>query len=178
MKTEYDKQAEGFLNKTDSEFKAEFIKKDFHFDGDTEKRDIYKCTLKRGKREYIFEFGSSINDSGFYYTIGVQKRAIDRKLLDQPKERVLKHVLRESGHVFMNNGKSDIIHYPKAPTAYSVLACLQKYEVGTFEDFCGEFGYNEDSIKANKTYKAVLNEYNNVCALYNEKELELMSEIQ
>ena len=52
------------------------------------------------------------------------------------------------------------------PTMYDVLACLQKYEIGTFQDFCSDFGYNDDSIRAYKTYKAVLKEYNAVNRLF------------
>ena len=48
------------------------------------------------------------------------------------------------------------------PTMYDVLSCLQKNEIGTFQDFCSDFGYNDDSIRAYKTYKAVLKEYNAV----------------
>ena len=52
------------------------------------------------------------------------------------------------------------------PTIYDVLSCLQKYEIGTFQDFCYDFGYNDDSIRAYKTYKAVLKEYNAVNRLF------------
>lgn len=59
------------------------------------------------------------------------------------------------------------------PTAYDILTCLQKYEVGTFEDFCNEFGYelyNEEytgyNRKSQKTYNAVVKEYNNVMRLF------------
>ena len=48
------------------EMKVEFLKNDFHFQGDKHKRDIYKITLKRGQREYSFDFGQSLNNSGFY----------------------------------------------------------------------------------------------------------------
>ncbi len=40
-------------------------------------------------------------------------------------------------------------------SAYDVLACLEWSDPGTFENFCGEFGYEPDSIKANKTWRAV-----------------------
>ena len=60
------------------------------------------------------------------------------------------------------------------PTLYDVLACLQKYEVGTFEDFCDEFGYDNDSRNALKTYKAVVKEYDKMCSLFNNDELELL----
>ena len=60
------------------------------------------------------------------------------------------------------------------PTLYDVLARLQKYEVGTFEDFCDEFGYDNDSRNALKTYKAVVKEYDKMCSLFNSDELEVL----
>lgn len=47
----------------------------------------------------------------------------------------------------------------KEPTMYDVLACLTKSDPGTFEDFCDEFGYDTDSRRAERTYKAVCKEY-------------------
>jgi len=44
--------------------------------------------------------------------------------------------------------------FPKSPTAYDVLACLDTYSDGfTFEDFCHSYGYDTDSRKAEKTFK-------------------------
>lgn len=48
-----------------------------------------------------------------------------------------------------NNGHRQ---HAKKPTAYDVLACVTKYDVGTFENFCAEFGYDVDSRKAEKLY--------------------------
>ena len=61
------------------------------------------------------------------------------------------------------------------PTLYHVLTCLQKYDVGTFEDFCGEFGYNRAS---EKTYKAVLIEFKALERLFTNEELEILQNIQ
>lgn len=61
----------------------------------------------------------------------------------------------------------------KAPDLYSILSCLTKYDCGTFEDFCNEFGYesyNEEYTGYNKEsmkiYKAVCREYKAVCRLF------------
>lgn len=74
------------------------------------------------------------------------------------------------------------------PNEYDVLACLQKYEIGSFEYFCSEFGYEmwaeypEEATKEGynkknyKTYKAVEKEYNNVIRLF-EDCMEELSEI-
>ena len=64
------------------------------------------------------------------------------------------------------------------PTEYDILACLQKYEVGDFEEFCSDFGYDvwaeypEEATKEGynkehyKIWKAVTKEYNNVIKLF------------
>lgn len=52
------------------------------------------------------------------------------------------------------------------PTAYDVLTCLTKTDPGTFEEFCSEFGYDTDSRKAEKTYKACVKEYFGVHRLF------------
>lgn len=54
----------------------------------------------------------------------------------------------------------------KEPTMYDILSCLQKYDCGTFENFCDEFGYDTDSRKAERTYKAVCKEYKAVVRLF------------
>jgi hypothetical protein len=172
--SEYIKQAKDFLTSTNTTFKAEFLEHRLHFEGDKEERDIYEITLNRGGREYIFNFGQSINNSGFYYTKGVQKTVLDRKFLDK-KDFDLSKIINCS---YLNNGKSDVIHYPTVPSEYDVLACLTKYNPETFEDFCSEFGYDEDSRNAERVYEAVKDEYHNVAMLWSETEMEDLQGIQ
>ena len=62
----------------------------------------------------------------------------------------------------------------EAPTMYDILTCLEKYENANFDDFCSNYGYNNDSIKALKTYKAVSKEYKNVFRLFGD----IMEELQ
>ena len=65
------------------------------------------------------------------------------------------------------------------PTEYDILACLEKYDVGTFEDFVDEFGYESDSLRcAKRIYKAVTREYNNICRCFTPEQIEAMREIQ
>lgn len=78
-----------------------------------------------------------------------------------------------------NTRKSMSVHFFQSlhnagqePTAYDVLTCLQKYDVGTIDDFVAEFGYEVNSWKdvkrIEKTYKAVRREYNNVVRVFND----------
>lgn len=149
--SKYEQQALDFLKKTDTTFNAEFVEHGLYFDTDKEPRDIYKITLKHNGKIFTFRFGQSIANSG----------------LINANSKTSLSLLKES----------DFERKRKAPTAYDVLACLQKYDVGTFSDFCSEFEYDEDSRKAEKVYFAVQKEYDALRRLYSESELELMREI-
>lgn len=63
------------------------------------------------------------------------------------------------------------------PTAYDILAGITKAEVGDFEDFCRDFGYDSDSRTAHVVYKAVLREWKNVEKLFTPKQLESLQEL-
>jgi hypothetical protein len=117
---EYDKQADDFLLKTETTFKAVKIAYEKYFGEDDEKRDIYKIVLKRGNQSWVLKFGQSLHDT----------------------------------------------HKMIKPSAYDVLACIVKQDPGSFHDFCSEYGYNEDSKKAEKIYQAVVEEYKNVMDMF------------
>jgi len=171
----YEQQAIDFLEKTGTTIDITFKESGKYFDDDKDVRDIYTIVIKRKNRHYTFTFGNSIADSGFYYTMGQKKVSIPREKIGD--KHLLGYIKLHSGGAFLNNGKSDIIHYPKAPTAYAVLAALTKSDPGSFEDFCFEYGYDTDSRRAEKTYKAVVDEYNNLTRLFSYEELQEMQEI-
>lgn len=122
---DYQKQAQDFLTKSGTSFKAKYLKHDLYFADDKKPRDIYRITLKRNGGKYSFKFGQSIANSDYGQT---------------------------------------------APTEYDVLAALTKYDPENFNNFCSEYGYDTDSRKAEKIYKAVQKEYNNIIRLFGEDE--------
>ena len=171
----YQKQANDFLEQTGVTFEAKFLENGKHFTDDKDVRDIYKITLKRGRRKYSFKFGQSIANSQYYqdkikertYTLSGGSRTGNYSINDISKY--------QGGLGF---GQQMKIVAGKTPTAYDVLVCLTKYDPGTFEDFCSEFGYDTDSRKAEKTYMAVKDEWQNVCALFTDSEIEQLQEMQ
>jgi hypothetical protein len=180
MKTDYQKLATDFLTKTGTEFKAEFLKNDFHFTGDKDKRDIYKITLKRGSRVYSFNFGNSINNSEFKIVNKLGQTLRGFNVPDKDREGCIKNGFKFTIYSYLLPfpiSESEKILKPVAPNEYDVLACLTKYDPGTFENFCGDFGYDTDSKTAEKTYSAVCDEYKNVQALFTDAEIEELSEI-
>jgi hypothetical protein len=67
----------------------------------------------------------------------------------------------------------------KTVSPYSVLACISgdAYTPETFADFCGEFGYESDSIKALQTFRRCSAFAKRLQAFFTESELEQLQEI-
>lgn len=126
---DYQAKANNFLAQTNTKFNAKYLKHDYHFFGDDEKRDIYQIELKRGRKSYSFEFGQSI------------------------------------------------VNRDVEPSPYDVLACLTKHDPYSFNDFCDEYGYNNDSPRHKKIYDAVKKEYVNLKRLFDYSELKQLQEI-
>ena len=62
----------------------------------------------------------------------------------------------------------------KEPNMYDILACMTKYDVGSYDDFCSSFGYELGSI-SETTFNGVCKEYNAMCRLFTQKELEILN---
>ena len=65
----------------------------------------------------------------------------------------------------------------RAPSDYDILAGLTKYNPGAFDNFCADFGYDEDSRTAERVYKAVCEEYLSLSDMFSPDEMESMREI-
>lgn len=68
----------------------------------------------------------------------------------------------------------------ETPSAYDVLACISGdvYCPDTFADFCAEYGYDEDSRKAEQTFKRCRKFADRINAFFAPEEIERLSEIQ
>lgn len=171
--TDYEKQANDFLSKTNTKISSKYIKNDFYFEGDENVRDIYEITITRGSRKIVFTFGNSVVNSQYYndkrydgertYSLNGKERTGGYSILDIEKYK------KEGMELELIQGTP--------PTNYDILSCLQKCEVGTFEDFCREFGYDEDSMSSKRIYIVVCKEYDNVCKIWSDEEIEELQEI-
>jgi hypothetical protein len=171
MEANYEQKANDFLSKTNTSIKIKFLKYDYHFENDNEKRDIYRVEIKRGNRAFSFNFGNSLHNTGEY--IGSKNMCINEFGKYFFTKIEFEKTLRLQARYFGIQKNPNF----KIPTNYDILACLQKYDVGNFDDFCSEFGYDEDSRKAEKTYNAVCKEYDNVCKIWSEEEIKILQEI-
>lgn len=170
-------KAQDFLNITNTTMHIEFVGYKPHFTGEKTKRDVYKVTFTRGERSFYVMFGQSINASGKY----IIKDPYIKNIFGNDENVTNDDLIYRRGQINIFSGYNGAVIKNKnyaIPTPYDVLSSLQKYDVGTFKDFCDAFGYNDDSIIARKTYIAVVGEYKNVCMLWNEGELNILRQME
>lgn len=67
------------------------------------------------------------------------------------------------------------------PSKYSILACLEKYDVGSMDDFFDEFGYEihsgSDVVDFLDTYNAVIKQYRDLCHIFTPEQMDMLREI-
>jgi hypothetical protein len=176
-KMDYQKHAARFLLDAGLEFRAVLVGSDcptFCEDAakeiDMDKIDVfprrthihgkhYRCTISAKDRGHVsFDFWNSYADEEQNYACSGGRNfpslAEDWRLCD-------KYIGKRRTHV----------------TAYDLLACIQKSDVGTFQQFCDEYGCDEDSRKAETVYHAVLKEWRKVEKFFTAEELAAIQEI-
>lgn len=150
---EYIKQATDFLQKTYSKMKIEYVglavNKEWK---EKEKRCLYEITLTSPRGSMTFDFWDSIRNTR------IRTMPFDAYNVQANKELAAKK-------------KAAV------PSVYDVLACLQKCDPGTFENFCSDYSYDEDSRTAIRVYLAVQNEYTQLARLFTPEQMEELAEI-
>lgn len=177
----YNKQALDFLKDTsttlevkesDTQQKAPFF--------DNKKHIHYIVTLKNQKHVYSFDFWNSENDFELIDAIkNYESRSYMQTSENYRREALLKRkdtkLFAEVRRTFKREDRNKIADN-FAPSAYDVLAGMIA-EYGDFEEFCGNFGYNTDSIKAKETFEECRNQELNLRKLFTHEELEKLAEI-
>lgn len=162
--SEYQEQALDFLKRCNAKMNISFgyIGRNETWDNDKTKREVYRVTITTPRGEYSFWFYDSI----YNYE---RKINIDKKLR---LSNAIRYGITGRQAADLRKERKTLV-----PTEYDVLACLTKYEPGTFRDFCYYCGYDDDSIKAQKIYFAVQEEYENLRRLFTPEQMDLLSEI-
>lgn len=131
----YEQQANSWAEKWGVIMTARHVGHMRHFPDDSDTRDVYEITLLRGERRMVIKFGQSLSESGYSpkFSDGPYWRKLEQKKTCPPTRT-------------------------HTPTMYDVIACIQKTDPGTFDDFRGDFGFDTDSRRALDTYMAVQRE--------------------
>lgn len=103
----------------------------------------------------------------FHFEDDRETRDIYRLTLSRGKERIS----FKFGQSIYGSNKGEI------PSAYDLLSCIQKNDPGSFNNFCSDFGYDEDSRKAYSVYKGVVKEWEKVERFFTPDEIEELCEI-
>lgn len=168
--SEYLKQAIDFLTKANAKCEIEFggVARNENWK-EKEKRNWYDVTITTPKGKMSFVFWDSIHNT-----------KIIAMTLEQYVEKKLRRRFEDMSYVEKKQAKKKLekLKEEAVPNAYDVLACLEKYDVGTFEEFCAEFGYDDDSRIAERIYIAVVKEYKELTRIFTEEQMEKLCEIQ
>lgn len=181
LETNYKELGDYFCRATGLKIEKQFIGIQKHFEGDKETRPVWSIVFKRGNRQYAFNFGDSVHEKNEYIFKLVARRGetysgtLIGYYLKCFEGGTVADSCSPDGNSFFKKRKEK--YFPKEPTAYTLLACMTKYEPeSTLEDFCSTFGYDSDSKSAEKTYNEVCKEFAGIQALFNDEEIEWATE--
>lgn len=156
----YTKQANDFLIKHQITMTAQYLG---HFPrlGEWSTSQWQVTFTRQGSKPFTLTFSQSLQASWKYqhdgYSIFKIRQGMPPKLSQSnwPKTSEAHKV-----------GPYTLTPVTRPPSAYDVLSCLTKHDPGTFNEFCDEYGYNNDSIKALDTYRAVQEEWSGVRRMF------------
>lgn len=169
--SEYQKQAKDFLNTCNATMEIEYagLEKPIW---DDKPYCAYDCIIKTPKGNMTVHFYDSayntelrrMNAKQYYEKLTHQNYDFASIQQQLKYQKELKAKQKEA-----------------IPTEYDILACLEKYDVGSMDDFMGEFGYEIHSVKDMtnfiNTYNAVVKEYNDLCRIFTPEQMEMLREI-
>ncbi len=164
---------EQFIEHNRISIKSEWTDQNPHMDGSAD-MDNYKCVLSRGEVSLAYrcrDIGHGIesgtvrgNWTGEVDTWGKQtfRPSDGSDVLYLFPDEVVRETPRTVARMTLHFSKG-VGHHGQAPEVTEVLDCLASDAAGIensqdFEGFCSEYGYDTDSRKAEKTYKACVHQ--------------------
>lgn len=132
----------------------------------------YRCTFTRTnavRPTCCYKHGNQLG----YDDHGWCLAQFEASLPAPPKPTLIVDFWNSYADAEFNRGRKN----KRTPTPYDLLACMQKSEVGTFDQFCSDFGYDTDSRQAERIYHAVCEEWRKVQAFFTVEEIEQLREV-
>lgn len=167
--TDYTKMANDFLSKANAKIDITFIGRAINSDWcENVLRNLYDVTITTRRGSMTVKFWDSLHNT----------QITQMSVEDYAK----KYFRMQYGCLTLcersqASKKLRAMQNEAKPTAYDVLACLTKHDCGSFDNFCLEYGYSNDSIRALKTYLACGKEYEALCRIFDSKQVEALREI-
>lgn len=145
--SDFPRRLKTLLNQIKVYVSVESLKR-IYFQDDKEKRTVLNIRIIRAEKEISFLFGCSINDTELFNNLNTRG--------NEP------YIL--AGIKFIKS------------LLYTILCCCKSdfYIPIDFDDFCLEFGYNNDSIKAKRVWEECLKQSSKLQKIFLEKEVECL----
>ena len=168
---EFTRQADEFLEKANAKLTIRWIglMRNEMWD-EKELRDRYEITLTTPKGSMTIDFWDSIHDTEIHNMTASEYAKKIYRLHWESVECDYNMKVKICKELSQAKQNAEV-------TAYDILSCLEKYEIGTFEEFCAECGYSNDSIRAYKTFIACDEQYKKLKRLFTEEQMKELCEI-
>jgi hypothetical protein len=183
----YNGQAQAFIAGTETTIAGRFLGMEGgHFGKDDEARDVWEIKIERNGRAFTFKYGKSIAETeerlekiaghssyGSAYE-GAYLRRNPERIVDSLGMKIRMGKWEKEAREWVRLD-SRIAVERFAPSAYSVLASVEKYEPSKdIDDFASEYGIEKVS-EAVRIHKAVTEQYQEMRALFDNDELEALA---
>ena len=154
--SKYDLLANEFCEKHNITIDCTYSKTRKYFTDDVEVRDVYTISISKNENDRVrtmksFEFGNSINNSAIPSNLA----KIEQNIKSVRPFNLCGFDFKPTNYAYTYASTESLITFIRKhgkPSNYSILCALPKYEIGSLSDFCDNYGYTTDSIKANKIY--------------------------
>lgn len=170
--TDHKQEAQDFLNKCNAKMRITFVEKEInHSWNETTPRNKYHFTITTPLGKMDGYFWDSPRNTELTST---SYKQFYETAMRKCHDGVLPKNFPEPEQYFKMQQEA-------RPRAYDILACLEKYDVGTIDDFVREFGYEvrkwSDVKRIEDTYHAVVKEYHDLCRIFTPEQMEMLREI-
>lgn len=171
--SEYTKQATDFLSRNGLKFRAT--------EYPTDAQDAPEWAVARDSKPIQTKAGPMTH--GLRYRVTIWREGKSGKLaFDYWGSIASREAIawaEHLGHGSLNSKERRALSESR-PTAYDVLACISGDQncADTFAEFCGDMGYDTDSISARKLWKRCSKFAKQIRAFFSESELTELAEIQ
>lgn len=168
---EYTLQAKNFLEKCNAQMTINYMGLR-HSDWDDKTHDFYMVNIVTPRGTMSVNFYDSL------YNTELKNLPFD-KLYEKKHNRYYNSLLLHEKTKFINKIKKE--REDNKVTEYDILSSLEKYDVGSMDEFKQEFGYEinnaKDMTNFINTYNAVVEQYRDICRCFTTKQIEALREI-
>lgn len=179
---EYNEKAIQFLNDTGTSFSIEKAvpQKKPNWAKEGEKYGInYIVTLKNKNGSYTFDYWNSISKAELleHALYCKEQRSTNNKKGDVLIKLFKENKITTNPYIMTPNRIIETVETLITPTPYDVLACIDVMYNDTFEDFCFNYGYDDDSITAKRIYDASMLQDRMLRKMFTQEQLEQLQDI-